>query len=275
MMKIKTLLLVCLLLAIFVPTLGAEEKEDGRGSLDVHALFFQANKEYDQGNYAESVKLYEKILATGFVNGHLYFNLGNAYFRKGEMGKAILYYRKAGRLIPRNQDLRTNLRYAKENTKDSAELDERGKLLKSIFFWYSPLTFLEQLWILIGLNFVFWSIRFIRIFVWNEPVKWGYYSALLLLGIFAISTILKGWSDQTHHSGVVLTPKVAVLSGNGVHNTPLFYLHEGAEFGIVDEVNDWLLITTKVYTDTEKGEKGLLAKMEKGWVEKKFVGVID
>ncbi len=71
--------------------------------------FFRANKEYSAGQKAmaerkredavgkfeQAVSLYEQLLESGFINGQIYYNLGNAYYRLGMPGKSILYYRRA------------------------------------------------------------------------------------------------------------------------------------------------------------------------------------
>ncbi len=76
------------------------------------ALFFQANGLYSSERYADAAATYEKILAAGRESGNLYFNLGNAYFRSGDLGRAILEYERARRLIPGDPDLRANLTFA-------------------------------------------------------------------------------------------------------------------------------------------------------------------
>ncbi|MCR4319495.1 MAG: hypothetical protein NUV74_04045, partial [Candidatus Brocadiaceae bacterium] len=95
-------------------------------------LFTDANEKYLQAakniaarnNQEAELKLkeaasqYETILTHGFEHGQIYYNLGNTYYRKGELGRAILNYRKAQRLIPRNADLNANLRLAKNSTED-------------------------------------------------------------------------------------------------------------------------------------------------------------
>ena len=60
----------------------------------------QANTLYSKGNYADAAKVYEKLLAGQGVAPELYFNLGNAYYKSSETGKAILNYERALRLSP-------------------------------------------------------------------------------------------------------------------------------------------------------------------------------
>src|SRR5689334_17765004 len=77
------------------------------------AAFDAANKLYEQGKYAEGAGAYEKILQTGTASPALYFNLGNAFFKSGQIGRAIIAYRQAQRLTPRDPDVRANLQFAR------------------------------------------------------------------------------------------------------------------------------------------------------------------
>ena len=77
------------------------------------AAFDQANRLYEQGKFTEAVGAYEQLLAQGKASAPLYFNLGNAWFRAGRLGQAILNYRLAERLSPRDPDIRANLRFAR------------------------------------------------------------------------------------------------------------------------------------------------------------------
>src|SRR5437867_5676222 len=51
------------------------------------AAFDAANNLYDQGKYAEAAAAFEKLLSTGQPSPALYFNLGNAFFKSGQIGR--------------------------------------------------------------------------------------------------------------------------------------------------------------------------------------------
>src|SRR6266513_6228167 len=80
---------------------------------DLSVAFEQANKLYEQGTFAEAAAGYEKIVAGGRVSPALYFNLGNALFKSGRIGRAIANFRLAEQLAPRDPDIRANLRFAR------------------------------------------------------------------------------------------------------------------------------------------------------------------
>jgi tetratricopeptide (TPR) repeat protein len=82
--------------------------------------FYKANEFYQNGEYDKAIAEYEKIYDKGYQSGNLYYNLGNAYFKTGKMGKAILSYERARRLIPRDADLESNYKHARSLIEGSA-----------------------------------------------------------------------------------------------------------------------------------------------------------
>ena len=82
------------------------------------AFFDEGNRRYQEGDYAGAVELYERILESGLESGELHYNLGNAWFRLGELGPALLHYERARRIMPRDDDLAANVELARALTAD-------------------------------------------------------------------------------------------------------------------------------------------------------------
>jgi hypothetical protein len=70
-----------------------------------------ANQLYDAGKFAEATVAYERIESK---TAHVYYNLGNAWFRQNKLGLAILNYAQARRLAPRDPDILANLKFAQQ-----------------------------------------------------------------------------------------------------------------------------------------------------------------
>ena len=73
------------------------------------ALFAEANTAYESGDYEMAIATYLDVVDMGVVDEDLYYNLGNAFYKTGQLGPAILYYERARRLAPRNDDINQNL----------------------------------------------------------------------------------------------------------------------------------------------------------------------
>jgi tetratricopeptide (TPR) repeat protein len=107
-----TLPLLALLLSMSYA--GAAHAADAPPS--PQTTFFHANALYKDAQYAAAAQEYEQVVQSGLESGNLYFNLGNAYFKAGEKGKAILNYERARRFMPRDPDVAANLAYAQSLT---------------------------------------------------------------------------------------------------------------------------------------------------------------
>lgn len=79
---------------------------------EMTADFESANRLYEKGEYAGASAAYQKLADTGRASSALLFNLGNAYFKNGQIGRAIAAYRQAEQLNPRDPDIRANLKFA-------------------------------------------------------------------------------------------------------------------------------------------------------------------
>ncbi len=82
-------------------------------------FFDSATSYFEKKDYDDAIKQYEALISSGCISGNIFYNLGNAYFKNGQIGKAILSYERAMLLIPGDSDLAVNLRYVKSLMKQS------------------------------------------------------------------------------------------------------------------------------------------------------------
>ncbi len=230
------------------------------GQPDISTLFLQANQSYKSGDYKAAADGYEKLVAAGITNGELLYNLGNAYLKKGDNGRAILNYRKAELFMPRDADLEANLQFALGQTTDRIECGEGDSLVKTVCFWYAKLSCLELCYVFLAVNAVFWLLLIVKFFMYGEMLGISVYISFFLSLLFGGSFSVKLYNTVYTRSGVVLAGEVMVRSGTSPSDTVLFKLHEGAELAVAVEENDWLKIT--------------LCDGKKGWVQKSSIGIV-
>ncbi|HEY2388021.1 MAG TPA: BatD family protein [Candidatus Binatia bacterium] len=116
-----------MLVALAAGLAGAALARADGGAASPNTIFFHGNALYGEERYADAAAEYLRVLAAGLESGPLYFNLGNAYFRAGDVGHAVLAYERALRLMPGDPDLRANLRFARGTEEDEGPL--LGRLL--------------------------------------------------------------------------------------------------------------------------------------------------
>src|SRR5213594_729500 len=78
------------------------------------AEFAKANQEFAQGHFKEAISGYEALIRTGQWSANVFYDLGNAYFRTGDFGRAILNYQRALALEWHHAEATANLQIARD-----------------------------------------------------------------------------------------------------------------------------------------------------------------
>ena len=209
---------------------------------DISSQVTLANELYHEKNYQAAADIFETLINQGETNGYLYYNLGNTYMRLGNKGSAILNYLRAKLILPRNENLDANLRYAINQTQDQLS-PSRGGLIPSLLFWVDSISLIEHFDILILFNIIFWCIcigsLYYRKPLWKSLKKIS--MAILLLAFF--STGIKYYLLSEYKIGVIMDKKVDVKSDRNTQNVTLFELHEGAIIAFNQEDGEWAHIS--------------------------------
>ncbi len=218
-------------------------------------LFFTSNQAYRQGHFQEAIDGYDQLIRSGHKDGNLYYNLGNAYFRLDQLGRAILNYERARLLIPGDADLNFNLSYARDKTQDA--VSESQDLVSMTFFWLKDLSLGELLWGFAILNLLFWTSLLIRLFF---KFEWTYYASLIFLIFWIIAGTsfgLKWYELNTDDRAVILEQEVNILAGLDIRDTVLFKLHAGTIVHYERSEDGWSLVS--------------LPDKKRGWVKAEAV----
>ena len=111
------------------------------------AFFDEGNRLYQAGDFEGALDRYRRILDEGLESGELYYNIGNAHFRLGELAPAILYYERARRLMPGDDDLLANLALARSMTADDIAPRPRFWLFRAADWWVDLLPRAALIWL--------------------------------------------------------------------------------------------------------------------------------
>jgi tetratricopeptide (TPR) repeat protein len=218
-------------------------------------LYKQANQLYEKKEYLKAAENYE-FIASRVCNGNVYYNLGNTYFKLGQRGKAILYYERAKRLMPRDKDIRRNLRYTISLNEDK-QFAPFSSLLNSL------ITINE----LIFLGFLFsWFLSaaaVVYILFDNAKIKKITRHAMSVLGVTLLLCLII-LILSVHTSGIpraiVLIPEIVTKSAPDEGSAVLFSLHEGTMVEIKEMQGKWVKISLPDGTE--------------GWVSSSAIGRI-
>ncbi|MBT8340258.1 MAG: tetratricopeptide repeat protein [Desulfatitalea sp.] len=236
----------------------------GPAAVDVGAseparLFLSGVEAYQAGAYETAIKAFEAVAAGGVANGELFYNLGNAHLKNGNLGPAILWYERALRLIPDDPDLRFNLSHARSLTKDATE-ESTAPIVRILFFWKYQLSRRTVIIAAIACTLLCWGLLGARIITRRRGFAQAAVWAMLPALIFSLTAAYNFYEAGRIHRAIVLPERTAVRSGLTKSTTQLFVLHAGAKVTIVKQMRDHYQIR--------------FSADKIGWVEKSALGVI-
>ncbi len=227
-------------------------------------LWDRANTAYINGDYHVAAEFYDQILARGLSSMKLYYNLANAYFKEGQLGRSILFYHRALRLAPGNDDIRYNLSVAEARTKDNIEQ------IPEFFFteWMCGVRRLMSCtaWSLFSLGALVFALALFLVYLLAQRLslrKTGFYGTLVAVAVFMLTSWFamgerREMLDRTQ--AVVMAASTAVKSSPDKSATDLFVLHEGTLVEIANRLDNWCEIT--------------IADGKKGWLESRMIETI-
>lgn len=210
------------------------------GEAKPEAVFAEAARDYDRGEVTAAIGAYSRLVKDGYVAPELFFNLGNAYFRAGLKGLAILNYERALFLCPRDRDIRANLHFALEGAGVAAPDENIFKAyLRSLTLREWLTVAVAAYWVLAA-GFVcwLWLIAWRRWFLWLVAVS-GLALVLAVAGMAVSPWWEKGVAVVVGGDQKVL---FAPLAGATVH----FNLVRGSLVEIVEQQGDWVKVKSRL-----------------------------
>lgn len=233
---------------------------EGVDSADEASLWDNANSEYSSGDYSAAILAYERMLDEGQKSWEVYYNLGAAYFKAGQIGRAILNTERAARLSPANDDVEHNLDVLRAHTQDRIDALPQFFLVdwaESVRDSISPNSWTVGMIVLLvaaALCFVGWYTTKRSVFMASCIVvvvlalsSWGFAHS-------AYSAIEGG------NSAIVLNSATVVRSSPDANGKELYILHQGTKVDIEDSYG--------IYSEV------VVASGNKGWVATKDIETI-
>ncbi len=213
---------------------------------DVDQWFAEGNEMYHLGNYDTAAACYQKVLAANYTSAELYYNLGNAYYRTGQMGMAILNYERALRLKPTMKDAQENLALAEVHTVD------RIATLPQLFVvrWFDTLCTMVKpgtwrfIWLVL-FALLGATIILLRIGRTLSLRKTGFISAIVVAVLLVATTVVLITSTNRYNartSAIIMESAISVKGSPEQQSVDKLILHEGTKVEIQDQLSNWYKI---------------------------------
>jgi len=249
-----------ILLSVLVVSLG-----NAAPAVVQESFFEEGNRQYQGGDYDAALNSYLQIFESGFASAALHYNIGNCYFKQGDLGRSILFYERALVLDPRDADARANLELARSLTADEITPLPGFWVLRVVNWWVHALSG-SLLVVIVGLSyFVGTTALVIVILSRNRFLEmWGRGVAIVagvLVLVFGVNLVSLELGLGKPTEAIVLAEEVSVQSAPSDDLAlQVFTIHEGTKMRIDQQSGEWAEI--------------VLADGKVGWVRVEVLEII-
>ena len=203
----------------------------------------EGDSAYVRNDFAAAIQIYEALLQNGEAP-EIYYNLGNSYYKSGDIARAILNYERALLLSPGNADIRANLEVAQAKTIDKVTP------IPEIFFVAWTKSLINRLsvdaWAKYGIVFFLLLLASLALFFFSKKMrlkKAGFICGLVCLAFTVLCNVFASQQKNEltqRNKAIILAPSVTVRSTPSESGTSLFVLHEGHKVEIKDNtMREW------------------------------------
>jgi tetratricopeptide (TPR) repeat protein len=196
---------------------------------------------YEGGDFEVAAEFLEAAIEAGAMDPALYFNLGNAYYEMGQLGPAMLNYRRAVRWAPRDADVRANLALMRALRVDF-QGDEVNIIDRLATLGASTMRRSEQ----VAITLAVWSGWFGLAAGWvvgwlprRREMTIGLAGSAVIVLVAVLALAARLHADAERPSAVVLRNVVAVYSGPGGDYLEIYRLHAAAEMRLLETQGSW------------------------------------
>ncbi|MBR6465801.1 MAG: tetratricopeptide repeat protein [Bacteroidales bacterium] len=233
-------ILLAIALVSFTSILWSQETEAPKSQA---AIWKSAEEAYAVGDFDGAIREYQSLEKAGAVSSSLFYNLGNAFYRKGSVGKAILYYERALKLDPADKDIRNNLDMARLQTLDKIDSVPQFILVEWVKNLRNKLS--SNAWAIVSLILLALSVALLLLCKFGRTTSSRklYFIIAMILLLFTIFSFLFSLSLARQATGndtaVVVENIGSVKSSPAAGGNSIFVLHEGTKVKILESVEQW------------------------------------
>jgi tetratricopeptide (TPR) repeat protein len=235
--RLKTIILVVLAVSVFAGSRTAAA--DGE---DVSTVFDKGCDFYESGDFDAALEHFQSATSSGVRNAAVYYNLGNCYYKRGDLGMAVANYRRALMLSPRDEDTKVNLSLLRRavGTGDTTATYSLGNLALIPLQLMSP----RELRIGFYVAYFLTAICFLCVLFFKAKVRRMSIRGMVVLAVVALAFLaISDYGVSRFNSsseGVVVTDRAELKSRPGDAFGELTKLPDGAEVRLRARSGLWL-----------------------------------
>ncbi|MFO7869583.1 MAG: tetratricopeptide repeat protein [Bacteroidales bacterium] len=221
----------------------------------------EAEQLYTQQQFDSALVLYTNLLDDGYQSADLYYNIGNVYYKKNDVARAILFYEKAFLLNPHDKDIIHNLEFARSQQVDNIDSVGQGFFARWYSVWYRY--FHPNTWIVISIVTFLFFLSGMFLFFFSQKMKYrknGFFLGVFFLVVsgVAYTSAQSRYHELTAHTyAIVVEPTASIKTEPKAASKDLTVIHGGLKVYVMQKKENWFQIR--------------LSDGNKGWINANYI----
>ncbi len=205
--------------------------------------FEQGNQYYQKENYQAAITSFESIINSGKESSEVYFNLGNAYYKLHKVAPAIYNYEKALLLSPNDEEIKTNLDFARKMTIDDIKVIPKVGFHKLISDFTSKYYYDTWAWIAVVFAFLFLAFFAGYYFSQRTILKRIFFFGMFVWLAGICLTAASGFYEKnridSEKPAIIFAETTPLKNEPKIGSQDATVLHEGTKVYILESIANW------------------------------------
>ena len=210
------------------------------------AAFRSANHAYSRKDYKQAQIAYLQLINKGYQSDALYYNMGNACYKTGDIASALLYYERARKLSPGDDAINFNISLANSKTVDRADIVPEFFLTR----WWEKIILSFSSGALAVISILLFFIASVSLIVYLfsgsfAVKKYSFFAsiAIFTVGLIVVSTAAKQVQYfHNHKEAIVFESVLPIKNKPGTKSETVFEVHSGTKIGVLKSTGGWLKV---------------------------------
>ena len=208
--------------------------------------FMSANDAYGRKDYKQAQAAYVQLINSGYQSDALYYNMGNACYKTGDIASALLYYERARKLSPGDNAVNFNISLANSKTVDRADLVPEFFLTR----WWHKIILSSSSGALAVISILLFFIASACLILYFFSMSFAIkkYSFFAAIAIFLAGIVLAFIAAgqvryfDNHKEAIVFESVLNIKNKPGIRSETVFEVHSGTKITVLKNTGGWLRV---------------------------------